>query len=186
MAHAGNNTVSDHARNSVDHLFTRSARSSLLLAPEDSIEIEHLPGADIVETPEPSIFVLTISSYLFRLLTVFHVDPQGAAADYFSRGDGGRAFPEAFGEVGNLCCGAMNRELGNHFLHTGMSTPNMLGRGCVTYLNELKPDHVSRHRIRINDSFSMHATLCLCAYAPIDFRIEPSSVVEETGALELF
>jgi hypothetical protein len=182
MPHA----VSENARHAVDHLFVQAAKANLVMDTADVIEIEHLPGGGIVETPETNIFVLTISSYLFRLLTVFHVDPEGAAATYFSKGDSERSFIEVFGEVGNLCCGAMNRELGKHFLHTGMSTPNMLGRRCVTYLNELKPDHVSRYSIRINDSVAMHATLCLCAYAPINFRVDTAAAVEETGALELF
>lgn len=182
MPHA----VSEDARQAVDHLFTQAVRANLVMDAADAIEIEQLPGSGIVETPEANIFVLTISSYLFRLLTVFHVDPDGAAAAYFSKDDAGRAFHEVFGEVGNLCCGAMNRELGKHFLHTGMSTPNMLGRRCVTYLNELKPDYVSRHRIGINDSVALHATLCLCAYAPIDFRVDTSAALEETGGLELF
>lgn len=178
--------VSENARHAVDHLFTTAARANLVMDAGDAIEIEALPGAGIVETPEANIFVLTISSYLFRLLTVFHVDPEGAAAAYFGKGDSARSFLEVFGEVGNLCCGAMNRELGKHFLHTGMSTPNMLGRRCVPYLNELKPDYVSRHRVRINDSVALHATLCLCAYAPIDFRVDTSAALEETGGLELF
>jgi hypothetical protein len=182
MPHA----VSENTRQAVDYLFTTAARANLVMDSADAIEIERLPGSGIVETPEPNIFVLTISSYLFRLLTVFHVDPEGVTANYFSKGDAGKTFQEVFGEIGNLCCGAVNRELGKHFLHTGMSTPNMLGRGCVTDLNELKPDYVSRHRISINDRVAMHATLCLCAYAPIDFRVDTSAAAEETGALELF
>jgi hypothetical protein len=179
-------SVSESARHAVDHLFTRAAMANLVMDAADAIEIEAMPKAGIVETPEANIVVLTISSYLFRLLTVFHVDPDGAAGAYFRKGDSERSFVEAFGEVGNLCCGAMNRELGKHFMHMGMSTPNMLGRRCVTYLNELKPDYVSRYRIQINESVAMHATLCLCAYAPIDFRVDTSAALEETGGLELF
>lgn len=178
--------VSESARHAVDHVFAKAARANLAMDAADAIDIERLPGTSIVETPEANIFVLTISSYLFRLLTVFHVDPEGATAAYFCRGEAGQTFQEAFGEVGNLCCGAMNRELGKHFLHTGMSTPNMLGRGCVVHLNELKPDYVSRHAITINGGIVMHVTLCLCAYAPIDFRVDPAAEIEETGALELF
>jgi hypothetical protein len=181
MRHA----VSENARHAVDHLFTKAAKANLVMDSADVIEIDRLPGTGVVETPEANIFVLTISSYLFRLLTVFHVDPDGGAA-YFNKGDAGRAFHEVFGEIGNLCCGVMNRELSKYFLHTGMSTPNMLGRGCVTHLNELKPDYVARHRIKINGSVVMHATLCLCAYAPIDFQVDPAAEIEETGALELF
>jgi hypothetical protein len=178
--------VSENARHAVNHIFTRAASANLVMSPADSIEIQQLPGNGLIETPEENIFVLTISSYRFRLLTVFHLEPAGRNASYFCRDDSAQGFLEAFSEIGNLCCGAMNRELGKHFLHTGMSTPNILQRGCLTYLDELKPSYVTQFGIRINDSVGMHATLCLCAYAPIDFRVDPQAAAEETGALEFF
>lgn len=178
--------VSENARNAVNQIFTRAASTHLIINPTDAIEIQPLSGNGLIETPEQNIHVLTIASYLFRLLTVFHLDPEGPGADYFCREDSTQDFFEVFAEVGNLCCGAMNRELGKHFLHTGMSTPNVLRRGCLGYLNELKPSYLTQYAIRINDSVGMHATLCLCAYAPIDFRVDARAAVEETGALELF
>lgn len=178
--------VSENARHAVNHIFTRAASTHLVINPADSIEIQPLSGNGLIETPEENIYVLTIASYLFRLITVFHLDPKGPSANYFCREDSTRAFFEVFAEVGNLCCGAMNRELGKHFLHTGMSTPNVLRRGCLGYLTELKPSYLTQFAIRINDSVGIHATLCLCAYAPIDFRVDTRAALEETGALELF
>lgn len=193
--------ISEKAKQAVDQIFTKAARANLVARPDDAIEIERLADARIVETPEKNIYVLTISSYLFRLLTVFHVDPDGATADYFTKSESGsefgsesgsnagRDFDEVFGEIGNLCCGAMNRDLGGVFVHLGMSTPHRLARRSVTYLNELKPAFVSRYRIGINGTVSLHATLCMCAYAPIDFHVDTAAATAvecEAGMIELF
>jgi hypothetical protein len=177
--------VSDSARHSVDAIFVRAARANLAMGGGDSIEIEPLPRAG-GELPEQNMFVLTISSFLFRLVTVFHIDQVGAVADYFRKSASADRFDEVFGEIGNMCCGAMNRELGRHFDHLGMSTPHMLDGRSAAYLGELRPDHVSRHRITINGQLGMHATLCLCAYAPLDFRAEAPAETSDHGAIEFF
>jgi len=178
--------ISEDAKKGVNHLFTRAARANLTLAPSDTITIEQLPGTAIVDTPQQRILVLTVASYVFRLLTIFHVNNDAATESYFTRSDPERVFGEVFSELGNLCCGAMNRDLGKHFLHTGMSTPYLLESQCLAFLKALKPAYVVQHRIVINDSVVLHATLCLCAYAPIDFRVDSEMAEEATGELELF
>ena len=178
--------ISEQARQGFNQIFTRAAHASLALDAADTMTIVQLPGNAIVETPEPQLLVLTVASYVFRLLTIFHVGRDRVSENYFTRSDPARVFSEVFGEIGNLCCGAMNRELGRHFAHTGMSTPYLLESRCLPFLGELKPTYVAQHRITINDSLVMHATLCLCAYAPIDFRVDSESAGEATGELELF
>ena len=178
--------ISEDAKNGVNHLFTRAARANLALNAADTITIEQLPGTAIGDTPEKRILVLTVVSYVFRLLTIFHLNNDAATEDYFTRSNPERDFGEVLGELGNLCCGAMNRDLGKHFLHTGMSTPYLLESQCLAFLKALNPAYVVQHRIVINDSVVLHATLCLCAYAPIDFRCDTEMAEESTGELELF
>mgnify|MGYP001172379632 FL=1 len=178
--------ISEHAKHAVNAIFTKAAKANLTVNPEDSIEISQLSDTRLGDLPGKDIVVLTISSYLFRLLTIFHVNPDKATAAYFVKPDSERQFHEVFGEHGNLCVGAMNRDLGNHFLHLGMSTPYALESKCAPFISELKPAYVSHHRIGINADISLHATLCLCAYKPLDFRIDTSCQDEETGELELF
>lgn len=178
--------VSDNAKEALDRIFARAAGSCLAVNAGDRVEVERLPGSGFVGLPGRDIVVLTISSYRFRLLIVFHLDADGAAGRHFVAADSGRAFAEGFGEFGNLCCGAMNRELGKHFVHTGMSTPYLLEGACAAYLHELKPAHLAQHRIRINDGITLHATLCLCAYGAVDFCADADVAAEDTGALELF
>lgn len=181
-------SISTSARDGVNRIFTRAARTTLVLAPADAIEISPLPGQAYREMPEKHVLVLTISSYLFRLLTIIHYDADPATDAYFNRSATGRTLGDAFGEVGNLCCGAMKREFGNHFMHLGMSTPYMLDSRCMAFLNELKPSLVSQYAIRINHRIELHATLCLCAYGAIDFAVGAEVEVESetTGALEIF
>lgn len=179
-------TVGMRARQGVNLLFAKAARAQLVADPADAIEIAPLSDTRIVELPEQRMLVLTISSYLFRLLTLIHYSPGRATEAYFNRSDQGRTLDESIGEVGNLCCGAMKRELGGHFMHLGMSTPTILDNRCMGFLDALKPAYVSQHRIRIADRVDLHATLCLCAYGDLDFHIVEASAHEDTGALELF
>jgi hypothetical protein len=158
----------------------------LIVDPGHSVVIEPMPGKKVVETPEKYLVVLTISSYLFRLITMFHVNNDKHMAAYFTKADAGKKFEEVFFEMGNLCCGAMNRDLGRYIPHLGMSTPYMLESKCLPFLKELKPGYLSQHKITIDDAVTFHATLCLCAYGPLDFRVDMSAPEEETGALELF
>ncbi|AVR89427.1 hypothetical protein [Thauera aromatica] len=178
--------IGEQARQGVDLLFTRAVRASLVMNPSDTIDIAMLPPSHRFEPPESRIVVFTIASYLFRLLTIFHVDADKANVDYFARGDSGRPFFETFGEVGNMCCGAMNRELGRFFPHMGMSTPSVLDRKCLPFIAALDPAYLAHYRIEINRTASLHATLCLCAYGDLDFRVDPAVAEEESGALELF
>ena len=178
--------ISEQAKQGLDYIFAKAARATLAVEDSDTIEIEPLRVAQTIEAPESQILVLTIASYVFRLLILFHINKDQATEHYFTKTNPGQALDEVIGEIGNMCCGAINRDLGNHFPHTGMSTPYLLKSQCLPHLKELKPNYVSLHRIGINDSVRMHATLCLCAYAPIDFKADMSHAEEVTGELELF
>lgn len=177
--------ISADAKQGVDSIFVRAAKAHLVMSPEDPVEISAVAGGAIVAHPEAQIVVLTVASYRFRLLTLFHLGSDRASVDYFSRSTTERAYSEVFCELANLCCGAMNRDLGKYFTHTGMSTPYLLEGRCLPFIIELEPGYVAQHRIAIGDAV-VHASLCLCAYAPIDFRFRLDEVAEATGELELF
>ena len=178
--------ITENVKHGVDFIFTKAAKANLCMSADDSVEITALPTGKMIETPEKNIVVLTISSYLFRLLTIFHVNRDKGTEAYFTKGDSNAHFFEAVSELGNMCCGAMNRDLGNYFPHLGMSKPYVLDSKCLPFLKELKPNYVSQHNIVINGSLNLHATLCMCSYAPVDFRVDMSIAEEATGALEMF
>lgn len=178
--------ISESAKHSIEEVFARAASASLALGETDCVDVRPLAGNAEPENGYRNILVLTISSFVFRLVTIFHVTPDSRVSRYFGRGDELRPFQETFGEIGNLCCGAMNRELGSHFPHLGMSTPYLLGGRCASHLASLGASHTSRHLITINGDMSLMATLCLCAYAPLDFRIDAPREPSSGGDIEFF
>jgi hypothetical protein len=178
--------VSEQAKQGVNYIFTKAVKANLSMNPSDTVEVIQLPNRCLADTPGKNIIVLTISSYLLRLLKIFHVNNDPATEDYFAKSQPERDFHEVFGELGNLCVGAMNRDMGNHFLHLGMSTPYVLESPSLPFLNELKPAYVTQHQIGINNDVSLHATLCLSAYAPMDFKVDTTVVEEESGMIEMF
>lgn len=170
----------------MSRVFRQAAGANLGIDASDAVVVEELSGSNLVEAPEPSLVVLTLASYAFRLVTLFHVDENGPAGDYFLAGNVSGNFFEIFGEMANRCCGAMNRALGEHFPHMGMSTPFRLDSASLPYLDVLKPSVVSRYRICIAGTVSLHASLCFCAYVPLDFEAAAAAAEEATGMLELF
>ena len=178
--------ISQRARHSVEHIFMKSAKSTLIVGQDDFCRIEPVFQNGHREFPGNKIFILTISSFLFRLVMIFHVNEAQSTRDYFVKDSSNVSFSESFSESVNLCAGAMNRELLQHFPHLGMSTPYTLDSNCLPYLSELQPAHTSRYAISINDVVNLHATLCLCAYKPFDFVTDMTAKVEETGELEMF
>lgn len=184
---AGNGMLSDDARRSFITLFTRAVERHLALATEDRVRVEALPAGVRHDPPEPEIMVLTISGFSFKLLTLFHIDMGAKALQaYFRKPALELGMDDVFPELTNLCCGAINRDLGQHFSHLGMSTPYTLHRQCLPFLEVLRPAFVERFRIGINDEVSLHATLCVVAYAPLDFTATPFESTETAGELEFF
>ena len=178
--------ISEQAKEGLERIFERAIVANFRRDAGDSVRVDALPALPDGGKNENSMLVLTIVSYFFRLLTIFHVNNDKTTRDYFAGTATESKLGEVLCEIGNLSCGAMNRELGKLFMHTGMSTPDLLQDQCFGFLDELKPSFVSRHRIVINDAVFIDATLCLCAYSPIDFCVGKEEAPEETGLLELF
>ena len=67
-----------------------------------------------------------------------------------------------------------------------MSTPNLLDRNCLDYLETFDAGYVSHFEMRIGDSITMHASLCICDYADLDFIVDTTESTEDNGELEMF
>lgn len=178
--------ISIRAKDSIDRIFRKAAQTRLPLDSADRCEIA--PLAQPLDGPakDARVVVLTISSILFRLLLIVHVDESESARDYFLKEDVERSVEDALLELCNLCCGAMNQELLRDFPDLGMSTPYVLSARCLSHLQELNPALVLSYSITINGSVDLAATVCVCAYAPIDFVADTSAAEETSGELELF
>ncbi|GAB3626678.1 hypothetical protein PTE30175_03031 [Pandoraea terrae] len=177
--------ISTHAKDSIERIFHKAARSRLPLTSGDVCQITPLTSAQ-ANTAGDELAVLTISSILFRLVLILHFDEDDTTRAYFLKEGAEGSFREVFLEICNLCCGAMNQELLNYFPDLGMSTPYVLSAKCVAHLHELKPNHVASYSVTINDDVKLAATLCVCAHAPIDFHADVRMDEEASGELELF
>ncbi len=184
-----NSAISQQAKQGIDYIFAKSAKASLVLDQSDHCSINVLHGGKCDQFREKDIVVLTISSFLFKVLTIFHIGEDQETRNYFLKKTANKSkpFSEVFSEIGNLCSGKMNHELLRYFPHLGMSTPYTLSSLSLPFLSELNPGYLSRHDIKINGgSVHLQATICMCGYAPVDFTVDKSDEVEETGELELF
>jgi hypothetical protein len=175
--------ISERAKDSIGRIFAGAASTRLPINEGHACEIvERESGASLLQE---QIVVLTISSMQFRLLLLLHFDDDTGMRDYYA-GDASSPLADTFMEVANLCCGAMNQQLVEHFPDLGMSTPYTLNRHCVPYLTELKPDHVASYDVSINGAVRIGATLCVCTATPLDFVADEAVAAESGGELELF
>jgi hypothetical protein len=177
--------ISEHGRQNLARAFERAARETLIVDVNDQISIqdsEMLFHAD----PGQAILLITISSFTFRLLTIFQIAEAPALSAYYVRGAAGRSLQEAFAEVANMCCGAINRQLALTWPHLAMSIPQILDTRCLAFVNDLRPQYLSQYALSINEAVKLRATLCLCCSAPVEFAALASEAQESSGELELF
>ncbi|WP_433691542.1 hypothetical protein [Herbaspirillum seropedicae] len=185
--------VSAAARDGLDLLLQQALRSSLVPSGcQAAFEVLD----DISHVQEKKMVVLTISSYLFRMVVMFHFTADAATRAHFAglhqvaaAEMSEQGLLDAIAECGNLCCGIFNRELGRYFPHLGMSTPNVIDRQCAAYLQKLNCAHIRHFAIdlaELPESPRFHVSLCVSAYAPLDFAVAAEEQVDTTGELELF
>lgn len=178
--------ISAHAKDSIERIFFKAARSRLTMDAGDVCEIVPVGDHGAPSMPDANLVVLTISGIAFRLLLIVHFEEDETTHRYFVKEESERAFLEVFFEICNLCCGAVNQELLNYFPDLGMSTPYVLSARCMPYLEALKPEFLASYSVTINGAVNLGATICVCAHAPIDFVADLSTVEDTGGELELF
>lgn len=175
--------IGEHAKDSFERIFTSAARMRLVV--QEGQPCEAVRRADD-EAQGEHLVILTIASMQFRLLLVLHFDDDERTRRYYV-GDAARTLTECFMEYGNLCCGAMNQQLVEHFPDLGMSTPYALESGCLPYLRELQPDYVQSFALTLNDDVRLGATLCVCTQTPLDFVAAATTDAHDSaGELEFF
>ncbi|MGY4830006.1 hypothetical protein ACVNIS_15665 [Sphaerotilaceae bacterium SBD11-9] len=186
-------TVSDRAKAGLDAFVAQAVKSSLV-APGTSFAIT---PEDTLPANEREVVMLTVSSYMFRVLVFMHVERGVAMRTHLATLAGvapeaidDERFTDELLERGNLCCGALNRDLAHFYPHIGMSTPCILKRSSVDHVEAaVKPVLTRRYRAEVGDGVAMHFTLALCAFADMDFDYVPRAVEEEedtAGELEMF
>jgi hypothetical protein len=183
--------ITERAKASFDRLLVSSLRSGM---PVGGASVSVEPVATLDKVKDKKIVVLTVSSYLFRALAILYFKPDAATRAYFNRTaeEGAPAladeeFYDRVAECGNVCVGALNRDLGPFFPHVGMSTPNIIDKDCMQYVDLLGCGLVKHYKVVLAGELTMHATLCVADYGLVDFHVDPTVEVEvDTGELEMF
>lgn len=189
--------ISQSAKAGIEWLFEKAVRANSVSGPEDSCVLTKLAAdKELPSKTSQHLVVLSISSYLFRIVALFQFNDDAATHEHMVRMTRSQtpeldeqALSDAYAELVNMVCGAVNRGLGVPFPHIGMSTPYMLESSCANYAAALEPEYLQRFEVAVNDSMRFTLTYCLCmgADTSLDFRIDTYEAEEESaGELELF
>ena len=182
--------ISPTARQTIDQMVFRAIRASPLLGIGVARSVEVRP--DLTQLASEQAVVLTVSSYVFRLTFMIHFAQDDQTRAHFAAFNRVAAsdlddqqYLDAIRECGNVCCGNLNRDLVRFFPHVGMSTPNIIDRRCVAYLDKLGEGYV-QHFVLLDAAGPPFAvTVCVNAFADLDFAGDFADA-EETGELEMF
>ncbi|MDP9046283.1 MAG: hypothetical protein M3O01_15890 [Pseudomonadota bacterium] len=183
--------ITERAKASFDRLLASSLKSGMPVAGA-SVSVE--PVATLDKIKEKKVVILTVSSYLFRAIAIIYFKPDAATRAYFNRNadEGAPALTDAefydrVAECGNVCCGSLNRELGAFFPHVGMSTPNIIDKDCMKYVDLLGCGVVNHYRVVLGGDLTLYASLCVADYGLVDFHVDPAvDMTVDSGELEMF
>ena len=178
--------LSDQTGRNLADAFRRAVAATLIRSAGDVCDIQAVAKAtDLELKTESPLLLITISSFVFRLVSIFQISGSEATRHYYTAGDSAGA-EETYTEVVNLCCGALSRELSAQFKHLAMSIPYRLESSCLNFLGELKAGLTTTYDITINDAARMRATLCMSSSRPIELAAPAPEVSHTGGALEMF
>lgn len=176
--------ITARAKTGFDQLVQAGLKSGLQTAGGSPCAIEPAAGLDKIKAKK--VVLLTVSSYLFRLVTAIYFRNDAATRAYFG-GASEQEFIDRVAECGNICCGSLNRELSRYFPHVGMSTPNIIDRDCMRHADLLGGGLLRHYTLGVAADLSLHASLCVSDYGLVDFQA--AAVTEpdlSTGELQLF
>ncbi len=183
--------ISSSARDAFEFFTKQAIKGALPASSDDRCEVSVLE--DVSRISGQRLVILTVSSYLFRAMTMVYFTLDAPLKQHLAAINrrpveelSDDEFLDVLGEVGNILCGALNRDLAHHFPYLGMSTPNFLDRHCIDFIDELDAGFVRHFEILVNDSFTLYATLAVSEFADIDFRADTTVVEESHGELEMF
>lgn len=190
--------ITASALSSIDWLFEKAAQESSTAGPGDSCIVTELPpdSAFASKPKNRELVVLNISSYIFRIVTLIEFDKDASTISHLAktlrRPESelvGQALVDAYAELVNMICGAVNRSLCTEFRHGGMSTPFFIDTDCANYLSVLNPTSIRAFEVVINEvtRFKLIACICVVREKTLDFNIDRSYQEDvATGELELF
>ncbi|MGH8208661.1 MAG: hypothetical protein ACRETD_02050 [Steroidobacteraceae bacterium] len=177
--------LSDQTSRNIADAFRRAAGATLVREAGDPCSIVPAANPEPLAQPGSKLLLITISSFVFRLVIIFQVSDAQPTRDYYT-GGGSRTLDETFAEMANMCCGALGRELATQFKHLAMSIPYLLECQCMAFLDELKPRLRASYDITISDAARLRVTLCMCCNRQVEFAPAVIEVRHAGGELEIF
>jgi hypothetical protein len=180
--------ITEQSQRNIEIAFHKAIRANLVREAGDICDITPVERGKLCEYPGDKLLLITLSSFVFRLMMIFRIVETPAIRAYYVPAAATQSLDEVFAEMANMCGGALNRELSDNFPHLAMSTPYTVSSQCIAFLSELKPQYVSSYLITINDAVQLQATLCLCCSAPIEVAVSGAAteVGDNSGEIELF
>lgn len=182
--------ISAPARASLDGLMRHGLQSGLGCSAADA-RIRPLDRLDA--GPATHMVVLSIASYAFKLIAAIHFSATPATRALVAQlchraveKQTAQDFIDGLCEAGNLCCGAINRELGAYFTCLGLSPPQTLDVRSLPFLERLGCQYVRHYAIDADDGPLLRASLCAKAYEALDFHWEAAAQTAVGGELEFF
>jgi len=183
--------ISTRATNSFDQMLVLGIKASMGETLSSDSEIEVLTDPDKIQ--ETQVVMLTVASYVFRLLVMVYFSPNESTKTHFANINHvdpaamtEQTFLDAIQECGNMCCGTLNRELARVFPHVGMSTPNIIERECVSYLGSLPGGYLKHFCAKNVAGQHFYFGVCVRDFADIDFEWAPAEEVVAAGEMEFF
>jgi len=186
-------TITASAQSGLSQLFSDSLAESFRVT-ELTLDINLVN--DVSKMNEDEFIMLTVSSYTFKIFTLLHFTNNNETKQYVAQAlktspDAmeNNKFYDYLNEVGNTFCGAFKRELGKYFPHTGMSTPNLLEKGCLSHLNDIGFDYEAHYELKLKGLTSFYGSMYVASYSELDFHVPINSHLDDnvnTGALEMF
>ncbi|AVS85507.1 hypothetical protein [Paracidovorax avenae] len=182
------------ARDSLDRMMVSALQQSVVRGGGVAVQpVDALPSTG----GATHMAVLSIASFSFRVVAALHFahGPAwrawvAATAGLDAGGMSDQAFLDRICEMGNLCCGAINRDLGAFQAFLGLSTPQILDARCAPYFTRAGFEHVRHFRMDVRPDLALHASLCARAYVPQDFHwagaVAAAPEAVASGELELF
>jgi hypothetical protein len=177
--------LSERTVRNLSEAFFRAVSATLVRQAGDQCTIAPANAAWTESQAGGGILLMTISSFTFRLITVFQVADGQPTRDYYVAAASAKTLDETFSEFANMCCGALGRELYSQFRHIGMSIPYVLEWQCARHLQELKPRMLASYDITIQAAVRVRATIAMCCEHPLEFDPPVIEATQAGGELEL-
>ncbi|MBS1187605.1 MAG: hypothetical protein H6R04_1623 [Burkholderiaceae bacterium] len=183
--------ITHSARDGFNQLLQEAVKTSLSSSLENCFDMTILADQSAID--EKKIVILTIASLLFRATVMIYFTPDERAKMFFSRISRvptdemtEQGLFDAVAEYGNMCCGTLNRNLGQFFQYVGMSTPNFIDRRSSSFLEAQNYGYTAHFQVDAGDDYRFYISLGVCNYAPLDFQVQAQAEDTSTGELELF